>query len=289
MHDSSKHNPATTTQQILAYGRNQLKPNVPNSHNEALMLLQHITGMSKEHLIAHPEEVLAESLVSIYQHYLIRRSSGDPMAYITKGKEFWSLPLYVTPGVLIPRPETELVVEATLNLLNDNPQAKILDLGTGSGCIALALAKENPSAQIVGCDISDICIETAKINANNLTIDNVSFISSHWFKSITDNQFDIIVSNPPYISPDDDEVENEVRQFEPESALFSGQDGLADILHIIEHAVKFLRLNGSLVIEHGHTQGAFVRDQFNHHHFTNVHSLPDMQQHERITIGTLSN
>lgn len=276
----------TTIQQAIQYGRESLTSKVDSPQQEASLLLTHAIGKTKEFLIAHSDEQLSDASFQLYQDYLSRRAEGEPTAYIQQQKEFWSLPLTVSAGVLIPRPETELLIEIVLELLTGKDRANILDLGTGSGCIALALAKEKPHATITACDNSSTCIDIAKINAEHLAIDNVNFITSNWFKSVETDNFDIIVSNPPYISNDDKDIEHEVQKYEPESALFSTNQGLEDLFHIIEYAPNYLSSNGTLLVEHGYKQGNDVRIQFKKYNYNNIHTSHDMQQHERVTQGT---
>ena len=277
----------TTIQQAIQHGRESLSHRADNPQQEASLLLAHSIGKSKEFIIAHSDDPLSDALFELYLNYLSRRAEGEPIAYIQQQKEFWSLPLKVSPGVLIPRPETELIVEITLELLSKKDHANILDLGTGSGCIALALAKEKPHAIITASDNSPACIAIAKTNAESLGIDNVNFIASDWFQSVETNNFDIIISNPPYISFDDGDIGYEVEQYEPESALFSRRQGLKDLFHIIEHAPNYLSANGVLVVEHGYKQGNDVRTQLKHCNYNNIHTSLDIQQHERVTQGTM--
>ena len=278
----------TSIQKAIQHGRELLTNKVHSPQQEASLLLAHSINKTKEFLIAHSDEAISDVSFQRYQEYLSRRAEGEPIAYIQQQKEFWSLDLKVSPAVLIPRPETELIIEIALGLLKDKDHANILDLGTGSGCIALALAKEKPAAHITACDNSSDCIDIAKINAQNLTLDNVTLITSNWFQSVQTNNFDIIISNPPYISKDDQDIECEVQKYEPKSALFSSNRGLDDLFHIINHAPKYLSANGTLLVEHGYKQGNDVRTQFNKCGYSNVHTLQDMQQHERVTQGTVT-
>ncbi len=278
----------TNIRQAIQHGRKLLADKAHNPQQEASLLLFHAIDKTKEFLIAHSDEQLSSTSFQRYQAYLARRIKGEPIAYIQQQKEFWSLPLKVFPGILIPRPETELIIEATLELLTNKDQANILDLGTGSGCIALALAKEKPNTRITACDNSPTCVEIAIANAKNLAINNVNFIISDWFKAITNNNFNIIISNPPYIAIDDEDIEHKVQQYEPESALFSDNQGLEDLLHIIEHAPNYLSAGGSLLVEHGYQQGSDVRTQFIRCGYNDVHTLQDIQQHERVTQGTIA-
>lgn len=275
----------TIIQQAIHQGREILQSHVDSPHQEALTLLSFSSGKSKEFLFAHSDESIDDETFELFQHYLFRRINGEPMAYIQQRKEFWSLPLTVSPDVLIPRPETELIVETTLANLPNTNKPKILDLGTGSGCIAIALAKELPGAEIIACDISPVCIELAKQNASQLEINNITFIVSDWFNSITECHFNFIVSNPPYIAQDDSEIEFEVSRYEPEVALFSEHNGLKDLLHIIEHAVNYLSPKGTLILEHGYQQGPEVRAHLSQKGYNKIKTLKDIQQLERVTLA----
>lgn len=273
-----------TVEHALAFGRQQLM-NHTEAYKEALLLLQHVSGKSKEHLIAHPELKVADEHLQQYQLHLQRRSRGEPIAYLIGCKEFWSLPLHVHPGVLIPRPETELLVETALNLIAKTDATHILDLGTGSGCIALAIANERPTASIIASDTSELCIQTATQNAEALNIENIQFIHSDWFDSIKEATFDLIVSNPPYISQDDPDLHQHVRKYEPESALIAAQNGLQNLQKIIRKARSFLNQNGTLILEHGWQQGKAVRDYLTQCGYSQVTTKNDLQGHERFTMG----
>lgn len=280
-----------TIQQALQHGREQLTNKVDNPQNESLLLLEYITNKRKEFLISHSEQLLDSNNYQCYQDCLTRRSQGEPLAYITQQKEFWSLSLDISPDVLIPRPETELLIETILQtaITFDNIQTiNILDLGTGSGCIALALASELPNAKILASDISQACINLAKKNATKFSLNNVNFIVSNWYQSIPQQKFHIIVSNPPYIAADDKHIDYDVAQFEPSQALFSENQGYADIDKIIHHAPEFLISNGTLVLEHGFQQAAVVRKQLTNHHFIDIQTHKDVQQHERVTRAVYS-
>lgn len=272
-----------SVKQALIDGKNIL---TGQANNEALLLLQYVTGENKETLIAHPYKLLSDESYQQYCGCLQRRAQGEPLAYIVGAKEFWSLSLKVVPGVLIPRPETELLVETALDLISKDYCTTILDLGTGSGCIALALASECPNSHIIACDNSKTCINTAKQNAANLNIKNITFIASNWFEAIQAQRFDLIISNPPYISTKDPNLQDQVRQHEPHQALISDQDGFADIQHIIQQAPSYLNKNGQLLLEHGWQQGRRVRELFTNNNFTKIKTLNDLQQHERITLGS---
>ena len=274
-----------TIAQALDIGK-QVLAKQATPYNEALSLLQHVIGKSKERLIAHSDELLSDDLYQQYEQSLQRRSRGEPIAYIIEHKEFWSLPLYVCPDVLVPRPETELLVETALELLPKVDSGRVLDLGTGSGCIALAIANERPQILIHACDISSACIQTAKLNAATLNIINVSFTESNWFSSIGPQPYDLIVSNPPYISRYDPDLEKDVRAYEPEQALIANRNGLEDLQHIIQHAPQFLTDKGKLVLEHGWRQGQQVRDQLIKCGYEQIRTVNDLHEHERVTVGT---
>ncbi len=287
MQDHPSHHPQSTIKNAIEYGRVFLKSSVSQSQFEALLLLQHATSKNKEYLIAHNEDSLDEQTYEIYLHYLSRRKNGEPLAYIQQEKEFWSLPIHVEEEILIPRPETELLIESALTILKENKTAKILDLGTGSGCIALALASELPNAHIFACDNSNHCINVASHNANTLDIKNVRFIHSDWFQSISEDEFDLIVSNPPYIDNKDPDIEEFVRKYEPGSALFADDDGLSCLFHIIEHSSNYLNETGHLILEHGYQQGNDVRTQLEKFTFCKINTLKDFQQLERVTTGMI--
>lgn len=274
-----------TIQQAISQGREHLSTVADNPQNEALLLLEHISEQRKEYLIAHSDELLNDTIEQQYLNALQRRQSGEPLAYITQTKEFWSLELNIEPGILIPRPDTELLIETTLAITKQKQSLNILDLGTGSGCIALALAKELPQSNIVACDNSQTCINVAEKNADKLKLNNVSFILSDWFNEISKTNFDIIVSNPPYISPQDPNIEHEVKTFEPASALFADNNGYADLYTIIQQAKIYLNPGGTLIVEHGFQQAKEIRSHLKKHHFQKIKSHKDLQQHERVTQG----
>ena len=277
-----------TIQQAINEGRTQLtnspSETIINPHNEALLLLQHACDKSKEFLIAHSDEALNTNTHQLFQQYIARRITGEPIAYITQEKEFWSLSLKVEAGILIPRPETELLVETSLSAANKS-NINILELGTGSGCIALALAKQLPNANIVATDISQHCLHVAQHNAHKHDCHNIRFINSDWFENVTQHDFDLIVSNPPYIATDDNNIAQNVCVFEPHTALFSNNQGLADLNHIIQYAPEYLIAGGTLLLEHGFQQAHAVHAQFKNFGYNNIHTTKDMQHNERVTQG----
>ena len=227
---------------------------------------------------------------------LDRRLKGEPIAYILGEKEFWSLPLNVSEGTLIPRPDTEILVEKALQIalekLEENPpHFRILDLGTGTGAIALALASElSPICQkkhiqldVIGVDLMPEVVKLAQSNAEKNQL-KVQFLQSRWFENV-EGQFDIIVSNPPYIDEADEHLFQGDVRFEPRSALVAGENGLADLRHLIEHAPGHLKDNGYLLLEHGWKQGEEVRSIFWQNHWQGVATIRDYGDNERVTLG----
>ena len=267
-----------------------------NSKIDALVLLQHATGKSRTQILAFDDSEIDEKVRLNLTALLDRRLKGEPIAYILGEKEFWSLPLNVSKGTLIPRPDTEILVEKALQIalekLEKNPpHFRILDLGTGTGAIALALAselssicqKQQISLEIIGVDLMPDVVALAQSNAerNNL---NVQFLQSSWFENIT-GQFDLIVSNPPYIDERDAHLRQGDVRFEPLSALVANDAGYADLRHIIELAPSYLNSNSALLLEHGWQQGEKVRSIFQENHWEMVETVRDYGDNERVTLG----
>lgn len=258
----------------------------PSARLDAELLLEHVTGLSRTSFRAAPERGLPAPAGWSFQQLVKRRMKGEPIAYIRGQQEFWSLLFEVTPAVLIPRPETELVVERALEHLDKNAAARIADLGTGSGAIALAIASERPAAQIVASDVSKDALEVATRNAARLQIPNVTYVHGSWFAPLAGAApFDVLVSNPPYIAADDSDLAPEVRRHEPGMALICGPTGLEALDHIIGAAPRHLAQGGWLVLEHGWKQAAAVRNLLVRTGFTHVRSHADLAGHERVTEG----
>ena len=260
------------------------------------VMLSHITGKNKAQIFAFPDSELNEYELKKLSDFLIRRVKGEPIAYILGEKEFWSLPLNVSEGTLIPRPDTEILVEKALQIalekLEENPpHFRILDLGTGTGAIALALASElSPICQkkhfqldVIGVDLMPEVVKLAQSNAEKNQL-NVQFLQSRWFENV-EGQFDIIVSNPPYIDETDEHLFQGDVRFEPRSALVAGENGLADLRHLIEYAPGHLKDNGYLLLEHGWKQGEEVRSIFWQNHWQGVATIRDYGDNERVTLG----
>ena len=274
---------------------NQINP-IENGKVDALVLLQHATGKSRTQILAFDDTEIDEKVRLKLTALLDRRLKGEPIAYILGEKEFWSLPLNVSKGTLIPRPDTEILVEKALQIalekLEENPPYfRILDLGTGTGAIALALASElSPicqkrqiSLEIIGVDLMPDVVALAQSNAERNKL-NAQFLQSRWFENIT-GQFDLIVSNPPYIDAQDEHLRQGDVRFEPLSALVANDAGYADLRHIIELAPSYLNSNGVLLLEHGWQQGEKVRSIFQENHWEMVETVRDYGDNERVTLG----
>jgi release factor glutamine methyltransferase len=258
------------------------------------LLLCHCLGKDRTYLYTWPEREVAAEHEQLFRELLTRRIAGEPIAYLIGQREFWSLPLVVDNSTLIPRPETERLVEVALELF-PRTQTNVLDLGTGTGAIALALAKENPAWSVCGVDINADAVQLATNNARNLTIDNAQFFVSNWFAVLSSQvptrapaqKFDLIVSNPPYIDADDPHLQSGDVRFEPRRALVSEQNGLADIAAIIERAPQFLKSNGWLLLEHGYQQGPAVRSLLTRSGFQQIATWSDWGERERVSGGLM--
>jgi release factor glutamine methyltransferase len=256
---------------------------------DAELLLAHTLGRERSHLRAYPEAVLDASQAHRYAELVEARRRGEPIAYLTGEREFWSLRLMVTPATLIPRPETELLVEQALGLIPAALEWQILDLGTGSGAIALAIAKERPRCRVTAVDISPEALAVARANAVALHIANAEFLQGDWFSAVPGKRFHVIVSNPPYVGASDPHLAQGDLRFEPKQALSSGNDGLDDIRRIVADAPRHLQAAGSLLLEHGHGQGAAVRGLLQAASFMDPRSIRDLAGHERISLARHAN
>ncbi|MTD39525.1 peptide chain release factor N(5)-glutamine methyltransferase [Erwinia sp. CPCC 100877] len=252
---------------------------------DAEILLELVTGRPRTYLLAFGETRLTGGDLSELERLLARRERGEPVAYITGQREFWSLPLAVSPVTLIPRPDSECLVEQSLLRLPAEP-CHILDLGTGTGAIALALASERPDAVVTALDLIPQAVALARSNAQNLAIDNITVLQSDWFSALTPGQrFDLIVSNPPYIDAEDPHLSQGDVRYEPKSALVAGNKGLADLQLLINEARGWLQPGGWLLLEHGWRQGEAVRELFNGAGYNQIETHRDYGGNERLTEG----
>jgi release factor glutamine methyltransferase len=278
---------ATEIRVLLDEGAARLRRVADDPRHEAAILLGAALGRSRAWLLAHPESpVLDCEATDRYEAGISRRALGEPIAYILGEKEFWSLPFIVRPGILVPRPETELLVERALSHLPPDAGCDVLDLATGSGAIALAIASERPRCRVLGTDASADAVEIARTNARRLGLaDRVDFRRGHWFVPVAGSEFDVIACNPPYIADEDPRVEAAVRRYEPPSALFSGPTGLEALGEIARDAPRHLRPGGWLLLEHGDLQGADVRALFGTSGLVGVVTHRDLAGRERCTEG----
>ena len=261
-------------------------PDSPTARLDAELLLAAALGKPRSYLHTWPEKIVSSEAALTFAEYLLRRRAGEPVAYILGQQGFWNLDLEVAPHTLIPRPDTELLVETALALLPATP-AKVLDLGTGSGAIALALASERAAWHVTAVDRVLEAVALAERNRQRLQLDNVNVFTSHWFSALDDQRFDLIISNPPYIAAGDVHLAQGDVRFEPESALVAGADGLDDIRQIITASAQHLNAGGWLMLEHGYDQAAAVRQLLQDAGFAEVESRTDLGGHERITLGRL--
>jgi release factor glutamine methyltransferase len=248
---------------------------------EAELLLAHALGVDRAWFFAHAEDRPEGDGLERFRGFLERRMAGEPVAYILGHRHFWSLPLEVTPATLIPRPETELLVEQALARLPDG--GRLLDLGTGSGAIALAIASERPDARVVAVDASPAALAVARRNAENLGLARVAMQESDWYSSLDGCRFDVIVSNPPYVASADPHLGQGDLRYEPASALASGPDGLDDIRRIAKDAGRHLAAGGWLLVEHGWNQGAAVRDIFAGAGLSRAFTAQDLEARDRVS------
>nr|WP_210725515.1 peptide chain release factor N(5)-glutamine methyltransferase [Candidatus Colwellia aromaticivorans] len=277
MGDNSIANLTVQGQQLLASSSDSAKLDVE-------ILLSLVLKKSRSYLLTWPEKKLSDEQLLEFIHLLSRRAQGEPIAYITGIKEFWSLPFAVSEATLIPRPDTETLVELVLELYSDNKLTTCLDLGTGTGAIALALASEKATWEIDATDFNIEAVKLAQRNAKNLNLAQVHIYQSDWFEGISKNKkFDIIVSNPPYIDGDDINLSQGDVRFEPKSALVASEQGLADIKHIADKARCFLNTDGKLFFEHGFEQGYAVRTILTNLGYKNAQTKQDLNGHERIS------
>jgi release factor glutamine methyltransferase len=275
--------PPKTIRQALVEATHRLGDRI-----DAEILLSYVLDKPRSWLIAHADDTLLPDYAAAYALLLEQREAGEPVAYITGRRGFWSLDLEVTPATLIPRPETELLVELTLERLPIDRPCHVLDLGTGSGAIALAIARERPAAQVTATDASSDALVVAQGNARRHHIGNISFVHGDWFAPLGDKRFDVIVSNPPYIESSDPHLQQGDLRFEPMSALASGIDGFDDIRRIIRDAGLHLLPGGWLLFEHGWRQGDAARALLRDAGFVELSTVRDLEDRDRVSVGRWS-
>lgn len=268
----------------LADGTEQLRGVSDSPRLDAELLLAQALDVPRSYLFAHPEDALDRAALERFCSSLDRRSDDLPLAYISGEKEFWSMTLIVSPDTLVPRPETELLVDQALQHIPKNENFSILDLGTGCGAIALAIAKERPHCDITATDVSDAALAVARENANRLALANVEFLCGDWTAPVAGKTFDIIASNPPYVPEADPDLER--LKHEPQMALLSGKDGLDAIRRISAEAKSVLRPGGTLLIEHGDNQAEEIVRILSADGWGEISQVNDLAGKLRVTIAT---
>jgi release factor glutamine methyltransferase len=250
---------------------------------EAELLMGLVLRKPRSFLHAWPEQRLSESQADRYEVLLRRRFSGEPIAYMTGIREFWSMPLKITPHVLIPRPETELLVEKALLRLPADEELRVLDLGAGSGAVSLAIAKERPRTTVIGVDVSLAALEVARLNARLQKIANVEFRESDWFDAVRGEKFHVVVGNPPYVADDDPHLARGDARFEPRLALDAGPGGMECFRAIVDRAHNYIVRQGWLMLEHGPTQHLPLRRLLEAQHYHDITIHKDGAGHDRVT------
>jgi len=276
----------TTARALLDEGTRALPGD--EARREAALLLRHVLNVSDAWLVAHPDETIDVAHEAAFRGLIERRARGEPVAYLTGTRGFHDIELRVAPGVLIPRPETEVLVDLAVQRIPADTDCNVADLGTGSGAIALAIARARPQVRVVATDVSATALEVARGNAARLRIGNVEFRRGDWYAGLDGEHFDMIVSNPPYIPEGDPHLQEGDLRFEPAAALASGVDGLDAIRAIALGARGHLRSGGWLLLEHGFDQAADVRDLLLEHGFAEVFTQDDLEGRERVTGGRIS-
>jgi release factor glutamine methyltransferase len=256
----------------------------PSAQFDCEILMAHVLESTRSFLYANPELLLPHKRSEAFKKLIKQRRQGQPIAYLTGKSEFWSLPINVSPAVLIPRPDTELLVETAISKIPVNADWRIADLGTGSGAIALAIASERKKCEVNGTDISHAAIKVAQKNATALSMDQIQFHQGSWSQPLK-GKFHILVSNPPYIDADDPHLLQGDLRYEPRKALTPGTDGLKAILKISSLAQPILLDGGWLMFEHGYEQGTATRKIMQQAGFANIKTHTDLQGHERVTVG----
>ena len=283
--NTTANTPPSTIASALKMAEQRLSQCSDSASIDARVLMEHVTGYSHADIIRKNDQALSESQQSLFDELVAMRETGAPIAYITGQREFWSMNFLVTPDTLIPRPETEILVEQALLRIPKDTEVTIADLGTGSGAIALAIAYERPHARVIASDASRLALETARVNEERLGIGNVELRLGRWFGALGQDRCDVVVSNPPYVREDDPHLSQGDVRYEPMTALVSGDDGLDAIREIITDASNHLKPGGWLLLEHGFDQGEAVLGLMQSAGFVNVETVGDLAGQDRVTLG----
>ncbi len=273
-----------TFEEAIDFAIAKLASNSNSAKLDAQLLVCHTCNTKLTKLLAYPGNELSNEQLTLFKLQLSRRSKGEPIAYITGKKEFWSLDFIVNKHVLVPRPESELLVEITLDLIAEKQTPRIMDLGTGSGAIAISIAKERSDCVVVATDISKQALDVANLNAAKHEAP-IQFIYSNWYKKIGNEKFDVIICNPPYVAEDDPQLHQNVTRYEPSKAVISNDNGLQDLKLVIAGANQYLSSQGSLIVEHGFVQATEVQQLFKKYGFKQVKTYKDLAQLDRVTCG----
>jgi len=277
-------NAAATIGELLAWGSAELQCCSDSPRLDADLLMSQALDVTRSFLFAHAGDELDDAALDRYRSLVAARASGKPLAYIVGEKEFWSMVLTVTPAVLVPRPDTEVLVEHVLRKIPLDSQCGVLDLGTGSGAIALAIAKERPACRIIATDSSTDALAVARDNANRHSLGSIEFRHGDWCEPVLNEEFDVIVTNPPYVAENDPHLEN--LQFEPNDALVSGTDGMTAIRMIVTQAREIARNETALFIEHGADQAKVVSQKLRDAGWCDVESAIDLAGNDRMSTAT---
>ncbi|SJM95073.1 N5-glutamine methyltransferase, modifies release factors RF-1 and RF-2 [Crenothrix polyspora] len=275
----------TSIQTILEQATQMLATSSDSATLDAEVLLCSILQKQRSHLRAWPDKILDARQADLFWAAVAKRQQGQPIAYITGNREFWSRSFQVSSDVLIPRPDTEVLIECALKLIPVDQAARIIDLGTGSGIIAITLAAERPQANVTATDISEAALAIAQSNAKQHDIDRIQFYTSNWFSHVPLELFDLIVSNPPYIAEGDPHLQDSDLRFEPQTALVAPDNGLQAIQSLADQARHRLQLGGHLLIEHGYNQQDAVQNIFKEFRYENVQTYLDLSGQPRVTYG----
>ncbi len=276
-----------TIAQNLQQATEKLKPSSDSARLDAEILLAHVLKKDRIYFLTWPEELVSQPYQAAYLELLERRAGGEPIAYITEVQAFWSLQLKVTPDTLIPRPDTEILVQEALNLLHEDMNYTIVDLGSGSGAITLAIAVERPHCHILGVDQSKQAVQVATENANQLALHNVTFQQGDWLSDVADSSLDMVVSNPPYVAENDPHMSEGDVRFEPTSALLAGPEGLAAYEKILPEAKRCLKQKAWLLLEHGYDQQNKLLELMQQHGFKETRGVRDYGGQTRVVIGRI--